>query len=94
MTPREQLTNGIIAMQGATVPEGVYGTEYDAVIQAAHAYANLLINGQWVEWCEVHNHRQYGDEPACVFVADAEGDDPCRIVSKLLIDLPDTGGSE
>jgi len=66
----------------------------DRAADAARAYADLLENSREVEWCERHGlPRSGGLEPVC-WVAymplfDPDTDLPCRIVSKLLTEVPE-----
>jgi hypothetical protein len=77
------------AMEVATpeTREGVSGTfvapinldQMHLVFEAVSTYADLLENGQQVQWCEAHDtHVRKG-----TYTTD------CRIVSKLLIEVPE-----
>lgn len=45
MSDTDRLRTGIIALQKATVPEGVYGSELDAVLAAARRFLALTETG-------------------------------------------------
>ena len=90
-----ELRQALTAMDKATTPEGVYGAQYEAVLAAARAYADLLENGQRVGWCSSHHcdavPRLGRDSFTCWKAEFTKHLDPksCRIVSKLLIEVPE-----
>jgi hypothetical protein len=61
---------------------------------AARAYADLLENGRQVDWCEEHLESAWSPDE-CWKQVYGEGDhyvphdSPCRIVSKLLTEVPE-----
>jgi hypothetical protein len=55
---------------------------------AARAYADLLENGRQVDWCEEHRAEEAVEEEPGICWAYA-GQEPCRIVSKLLTEVPE-----
>jgi len=70
------------------------------IVHSAIAYADLLENGRQIRWCEIHGDwapmwvDEKGQEPprACRWahhVLHDKPENPCRIVSKLLTEVPE-----
>jgi len=58
------------------------------IMGAARAYADLLENGQQVDWCETHGHLSTGDVNQDLEYSMRQPDH-CVIGPKLLIEVPE-----